>query len=256
MRGATLIVLLVLGVVCCQEPEPSEPPPEPPAEPEAEPAPPEEPPPPAAAAAETVVEHAEALPPPPANQLATTRYRPSPAEAPHLEALDPAEQSTGSAFEDYSITGKVGTGVSWFGIIRGLQEDAAANQTRVLVEMKYFDGLTDTHILCLSWNGAGDFVARVPGVGLDLELLSLVRVYGTVAAEKDGVPRVDATFVRHWAQPLFTFLMAYGTEQGNPTWREHCTVPDGSIYDPRPDADYYLRRLGRPADFESVTVPE
>ena len=268
MRTWMLVLVLTLGAGCRRPPVPTAEPtgavnlPDPPvaaaevlpATRPAEPPPIEEPEPPIPAA--PTVEHSRRLPSPPPGELGTRMYAPSPAERPLLEALPEGERTTGSVSQSYAITGKVGQPVGWFGIIRGLREDPDRQETRLLVEMKYFDGLTDTHIMCVSFNGAGDFVARLPGTGHGLGLLSLVKVYGTVTEEKEGLPYLEATYLRHWEQGLFTFLMAYGTQGGSEAWREHNKVDLGKIYEPFPDGLYYYLRLGAPGEFKQVTVPE
>ncbi len=177
-------------------------------------------------------------------KLSTVGYEPSEAEAPVFKKLGEGETITGSMFEEYSISGKTGKYVGWFGIVRNIVEDAASKSTTLTVEMKYFDGLTDSHIMALSFHGAGDFVAELKGTGLGITSLSLVKVYGVVAGEDEGVPRVEAEFVRNWEWGAFTFLMAYGKQTGNGDWLKLCQVPEDDIYEVQPDDDYYVKRLG------------
>jgi len=192
----------------------------------------------------TPVEHAEALPKPPAGTLGTGSYRPSEKETPFFSKLAAGEQRTGSLFDDYSITGKKGTYIGWFGIVRSIEESQAANETRLLIEHKYFDGLTDTHIMALSFNGGGDFTAVLSGTGLGIQNLSLVKVYGAVQNETNTTPDIKAEYVRHWDWGKFTFLMAYGKQKGNSKWKELNKSKD-RIYDPFPDQKYYEDRLGK-----------
>ena len=207
----------------------------------------------------TVFENSAPWPKPPSNSLGTKRYPPTPAETPFLTALAKAEQApTGEP--DYTMTGRVGDRIGWLGVVRGISEDAAKDETRLLVEMKYFDGLTDGHILCVSFNGAGDFVAILDGTNVGAKPLSLVRVYGAIESEKDGVPRVRAEFVRHFDQPRYCFMFVSGNEKGNPQWRKLNRIDlqarDGrGIYNPFPGPSYYDARLGSRADFAPGKIP-
>src|SRR5437763_5343919 len=96
-------------------------------------------------------------------------------EKPFFAKLSEKEQTTGSMFEDYSITGKKGSSVGWFGIVRKIEENPTTQETKLLIEMKYFDGLTDTHILALSFNGGGEFTAAIDGDGHGDKKLTLVK---------------------------------------------------------------------------------
>jgi hypothetical protein len=180
------------------------------------------------------------------NGLGTKAYEPSERETPFFKKLAKDEIATGGFAGDYDITKKDQKYVGWFGIIREIQEDKAHGQTVLLLEHKYFDGLTDLHILALSFNGSGDFRAVVPGVGHPLRRLALVKVYGTAAAEAgSSLPTVKADFVRHWDWGTFTFLMASGTQRGSEKWRKINTVDLDDIYDPYPGDAYYEKRLGK-----------
>lgn len=183
--------------------------------------------------------------------LATKSYGPSKAERPYFQKLGTDEVATGGLLSDYDIHAKHGKYVGWFGIVRKIDEDKAPQETLITVEHKYFDGLTDSHIQALSFNGDGDFQAVVPGIGHKIEMLSLVKVYGTAHMVKSPAdpPRVDAAFVRDWHWGTFTFLGAMGEQHGSEEWRKLNTVDLDDIYDPYPDEDYYERRLGkRPAN--------
>jgi hypothetical protein len=176
--------------------------------------------------------------------LGTGRYAPREREKRYLSALPESEQTNGSAFEDYSIHGKKGKQVSWFGIVRTISNTGAKKgEFELLLDHKYFDGLTDTHIMALSFNGSGDFKARVHGMPSTIAPLVLARVYGKVVGEKDGVPILDAVYVRIWPWRTFTFLDAYGTDLGNPRWRKPGVAPK-RIYSSSPDDAYYRKLLG------------
>jgi len=192
----------------------------------------------------TPVENSQSLPRPPTGTLGTASYKPTDMEKPFFAKLSEKEQTTGSMFENYSITGKKGTRVGWFGIVRKIDEDAAKQETKLLIEMKYFDGLTDTHIMALSFNGGGDFLATLKGTGLGIKHLSLVKVYGIVERENNSVPEVKADYVRQWDWGQFTFLMVYGEQKGNKEWKKLNKAGEERIYNPFPTQKYYEDRLG------------
>ena len=175
--------------------------------------------------------------------LGTSDYSVSPAEKPFFDKLAPAETTTGGMMRDYDPATKDGVYVGWFGVVRKITE--AKGQTTLLVEHKYFDGLTDTHILALSFNGGGDFTVQIPGVGHKVERLTLVKVYGVAKIPKGGSPEIKAEFVRNWHWGTFTFLMATGTQRGSEQWRKLNTINLDRIYDPYPDDSYYEQRLGK-----------
>ena len=180
----------------------------------------------------------------PVGTLATKSYDPSEKEKPFFAKLADNERTTGNMFESYVITGKKGKYVGWFGIVRKIEEDKTTQQTKLLVEMKYFDGLTDTHILALSFNGGGDFVAELTGTGLGLKPLSLVKVYGSVTGEQANLPSIKAEYVRQWDWGLFTFMMEYGEQKGNTEWKKLNKAFKDRIYSPFPGTKYYEDRLG------------
>ncbi|MCI0587428.1 MAG: hypothetical protein L0323_11365 [Planctomycetes bacterium] len=190
----------------------------------------------------------------PTGGLGTTSYAPRPAEKGFLDRAPKEERVPGPTEEEisgakpltYKIRGKKGTYVTWFGIVRritanGKGEDAPRT---LLVENKYFDGLTDTHILALSFNGGGDFEVKIGNSKEKIGPLVLVRVYGKVVEEKDGLPIVQADYLRVWPWTTFTFLDAYGEDRSNPEWRKLCKVDLEEIYDPLPNGKYYADRLG------------
>ena len=195
------------------------------------------------AASVTPVEQAEALPRPKPGTLATMSYQPSEKEQPFFSKLAEGEQRTGSMLGGYSITGKKGTYVGWFGIVRSIEENPETRETKLLVEHKYFDGLTDTHMMTVSFNGSGDFTAVLTGTGLGIKNLSLVKIYGVVLNETNSIPDVKPEYVRHWDWGRFTF-MDYGSQKGNAKWQKLNKVKD-SIYKPFPDQKFYEDRLGK-----------
>lgn len=178
--------------------------------------------------------------------LGTKSYEPSEREAPYFKKLAEDEVATGGLVGDYDITKKDKKYVGWFGIVREVKEDKANQRTTLLLEHKYFDGLTDIHILALSFNGSGDFRAVVPGIGHQIRPLALVKVYGTVAGPQGAsLPEVNSEFVRHWDWGTFTFLMASGKQRGSEKWRKLNRVDLDDIYDPYPADAYYEKRLGK-----------
>ncbi|MDB5388493.1 MAG: HEAT-like repeat protein [Planctomycetaceae bacterium] len=208
------------------------------------------------AASKVFVEHVTQKPKPPEGNLSSVFYAPSKTESPFYNKLEPSETANGGLGNDYDITKKAGKYVAWFGIVREIAEDKAKQQTVLTVEHKYFDGVTDAHILAVSFNGSGDFQAIVPGTGHQIAPLSLVRIYGTVAkVDEEQIPRLEAIFVRDWHWETFTFHSEYGIQRGNEDWRELKNEDVYEIYDPSPDVDYYLLRLGdRPEDLERLVV--
>jgi hypothetical protein len=188
--------------------------------------------------------------------LGTRAYAATDREEPILAALPAEERAIGSVLDDqtlYDLAAHKGRQVSWFGIVRGARV-LEVGKFELDMEHKYFDGLTDTHILALSFNGAGDFVVRMQA-DAPPRLLELARVYGTVAEVQGGKAIVNATYMRVFPWKTFTFLAAYGRDNGNPLWRKLCKVPLERIYNPRPDDSYYIDRLG-PRAAEPATRPE
>lgn len=192
----------------------------------------------------TIVEDSPALPAPPPRTLATGGYTATQKEAPFFSKLKEDERTNGSMLGDYSINGKKGVYVGWCGIVRQIDEDSSKGRTKLLAEHKYFDGLTDSHIMALSFNGAGDFACLLSGTGLGVKPLSLIRAYGTVVSEDNSIPVVQAEYLRQWDWGRFTFLMVYGTQKGNTAWKKFNKVKEDKIYNPFPDRKYYEDRLG------------
>lgn len=188
------------------------------------------------------VEHSKPLPR--GGNLGTQRYAPTAGEKAVINDWKPPELASGSAKIE-KLTGNVDQRVAWFGIVREVKENMEASKTQLVVEMKYFDGLTDMHLQIVSINGAGDFEVTIPGVGHKVKPLSLVRVYGKVAAERDGVPEVSAEFVRAWDWRQFAF-MPYGKDRSNPKWVKLRKVEDElDVYTSNPTDVYYEKLLGK-----------
>jgi hypothetical protein len=187
----------------------------------------------------------------PTGSLATCDYKPVAQEAPFFNQLSDAEKTNGGMSQSYSIHGKTGTRVAWFGIVRGITPPGEkGGEVTLLVEHKYFDGLTDCHIMLVQWTGGGDFIARLRVDPAAIPALSLVRVYGTVTGEKARVPEVHADYIRVWPWMTFTFMDLSGNDHSNPRWLKSATaVGRANVYAPYPNQNYYLNVLGDPADF-------
>ena len=187
------------------------------------------------------------------NTLGSCSYSPTEKEKPFLERLAADEQVTGSAFsKPYRIQGRKGKYVSWFGIVRGISPaEPGANRYSLLLEQKYFDGLTDCHIMLVAATGSGDFRATLEGNAESIPALSLVRVYGRVISEEDKLPQIAAEYMRIWPWLSFTFSDLGAEDHSNPRWAKFCTVCKGGgrIYNPYPTEAYYLATLGDPKDF-------
>lgn len=181
--------------------------------------------------------------------LATCDYRPTPKEAPFYKRLSASEQATGSTTAEYSIRGKQGRYVSWSGVVRGVAA-AKPGASTLLLEQKAFDGFTDCHIMLVSFAGSGDFRATfVPGRET-IQPLSLVRIYGRVTGEINGMPEVSAEYLRVWPWMTFTFTDLGPKNSGNPEWTKLCQLckPGERIYNPFPDRRYYTLTLGEPQE--------
>ena len=187
--------------------------------------------------------------------LATCDYRPTAKEAPFYNKLSKSEQATGSGTAEYTIHGKQGRYVSWFGVVRGVV-DAKPGATTLLLEQKAFDGFTDCHIMLVSFAGYGDFHATfVPGKET-IPPLSLVRMYGRVTGEKNGVPELTAEYLRVWPWMTFTFTDLGPKNSGNPEWAklyQLCKL-GGRVYNPFPNKQYYILTLGEAQALPSGTT--
>src|SRR6202035_1142565 len=134
----------------------------------------------------------------PTGTLGTCGYQPTEKEAPFYNKLDPAERTTGSFQKEYNIQKKRNQYVSWFGIVRGIVDTKSDGTITLLLEQKFFDGLTDCHIMLVSLGGSGDFTATVGPIEGSIVPLTLIRVYGEVSGEKDGLPQVNVEYLRVW----------------------------------------------------------
>ena len=130
--------------------------------------------------------------------------------------------------------------------MRDVSFDEETEKTTILVEHKYFDGLTDLHLHIVSIFGAGDFkVVLLSKISSEeIPVLSLIGVYGTVKEGVESVPLLNAEYIRVWDWGLFSF-MDYGKDKSTPKWKELRKVKSEDVYDPRPSKDFYEARLGK-----------
>ncbi|MCX5684253.1 MAG: hypothetical protein NT049_11280 [Planctomycetota bacterium] len=150
--------------------------------------------------------------------------------------------------DEYSLANQAGKYVGWFGIVREISWDAGQKKTRLLLEHKHYDNLTDLHIQVVSPYGAGDFASVLPGKAPGISPLSLVRIFGKVAKGEDGLPVVIPEYIRAWDWGLFTF-MDYGLDKTNPKWLKLRKVTDpDKVYSVRPTKEYYENLLGKRED--------
>ena len=202
------------------------------------------------AAAQTPIEIQPVKELKPTGSLGTCSYQPTEMETPFLAQLSDAEKTNGGMLTKYSIHRKTGTKVAWFGIVRGITPPAEKDgDTTLLIEHKYFDGMTDCHIMLVQWTGGGDFTARLKMDAAAIPALSLVRVYGTVTGEKLSVPEVRVDYIRVWPWRTFNFMDLTGNDHTNPRWKKFAKVSGMDVYTPYPKDDYYFTLLGDPADF-------
>jgi hypothetical protein len=188
----------------------------------------------------------------PTGTLATCSYSPVPGEAPYFSRLSNKEKTNDTAFGgNYTMHGKMGTYVAWFGIVRGITPAAQqGGDVTLLVQHHFFDGMTDCHIMLVAKSGDGDFLARLKVDPAKIPALALVRIYGTVARETARVPEVAVDYIRVWPWLTFTFTDIAGEDHSNPRWQKYSRVrPGADIYVPYPNENYYLNVLGDPADF-------
>ena len=188
----------------------------------------------------------------PTGSLGTCDYKPAASEQPFFSKLDKSEVATGSFMEPYSIHGKKDVNIGWFAIVRGFTpEPDSDHRFTLLLEQKFFDGLTDCHIMMVSVAGGGDFRATVETDGTtSIPALALVKIYGKVIKEEGGVPTVVADYIRVWPWHTFTLTDLGPEDKGNPKWRKLCKpCKSGHVYNPYPAESFYLNVLGDPKDF-------
>jgi hypothetical protein len=193
--------------------------------------------------AQLIVEESKPLPPPAQHVLGTIDYRPTAQENPFFERLGEEDRRTGDIMQEYSLQNKTGKYVSWCGIVRTIKNDFKALTTTATVEMKFFDGSQDSHMMSVDWHGDGDFTVDM-NTCVDIPLLSLIRVYGKVNNYKNGIPNLNAEYIRIWPWGLFNFMNL--SEHGDNHWTKLSKVDEKDIYSAYPNFKYYSDRLGTP----------
>ena len=186
----------------------------------------------------------------PTGNLGTCGYTPVPTEKPFYDKLSEKERETGSFLAAYDIHQKNAEYVSWFGIVRGIQRMPNSDSWELLLEQKYFDGMTDCHIMLVSKSGSGDFAVRLDAKNVPAPALALVRVYGVVTRRENATPLVQAEFVRVWPWLTFTLTDLGAEDKSNPRWKKECQLCErGKVYKPYPSNDYYRLTLGDPSQY-------
>lgn len=203
-----------------------------------------------ASAAQTKIEVQPVKELKPTGSLGTCSYAPTPDEKPYYEKLSAKDQTTGSFMESYDIHQKDGQFVSWYGIVRGINRIPNSDSWDLLLEHKYFDGMTDCHIMLVSKSGAGDFVARVQAKDVPVPSLALIRVYGKVTGQENDKPILEGEFVHVWPWMTFTFADLGAQDKTNPQWKKVCKLCEkGRVYRPYPNDKYYREVLGSPDQY-------
>lgn len=188
----------------------------------------------------------------PNGTLATCVYTPVDAEAPFFGRLSEKEKVNEPLFHgDYSIHGKKGKYVAWFGIVRGISPAAEAGaDTTLLIQHHFFDGETDCHIMLVAKGGDGDFRAKLRVDSAKVPALALIRAYGKVIEDTGNVPTVAVDYIRVWPWMTFTFTDLSGEDHSNPRWQQFSKVKlSDKLYVPYPKEIYYRAVLGDPDDF-------
>lgn len=95
----------------------------------------------------------------PTGTLSTCGYKPIAAEAPFFAKLNDQERTNDAAFGgNYTMHGKTGAYVSWYGIFRGITPATQPNgEITLLLQHHFFNGMTDCHIMLVAKSGDGDF---------------------------------------------------------------------------------------------------
>jgi hypothetical protein len=186
----------------------------------------------------------------------TCDYTPIAAEKAYYNNVSGGERVNGPAGDPYTIHGKAGKYIAWFGIVRGITAPAQTGEdTQLLVEHRFFDGLSDCRLMVVSRNGGGDFEADLRVDPAVIPPLALVRIYGVVVGEKNKVPQVLTQYVRVWPWHTFTFTQYGPADQSNPRWAKFASF-GGQLYNPSPTEDYYRHLLGDPLEFGMNLKPE
>ena len=186
----------------------------------------------------------------------TCDYTPIAPEKAYYNNVSKGETVNGPAGDPYSIHGKAGKYIAWFGIVRGITApEKSGGDVQLLVEHRFFDGSSDCRLMVVAQGGGGDFLAGLRTDPAVIPPLALVRIYGVVVGEKNKVPQVLAQYMHVWPWHTFTFTQYGPADQSNPRWVKFANLA-GPIYNPSPTEDYYRHVLGDPLDFGMNLKPE
>jgi hypothetical protein len=154
----------------------------------------------------------------------------------------------------FELVGHVGRRVTWFGIVREVIPHGLGKRGgKLLIENKYFDGRSDEKLQTVSIRGRGNFVGEVSNLSKELEPLMLVRIYGRVLREENGVPVVKIKFLRGWHIGQYNFA-DYGEDHSDPRWAKQLHLkPDEPVHQDNVSAQYYIDRLG-PSDEQAKKI--
>lgn len=177
-------------------------------------------------------------------------YRPTDWEKDYFEDFPENERVTVQSKPEenpastFQLKGHLGQRVSWFGIVREVTPNAIGKRGgALLIENKYFKGSGDEKLQTVSIRGGGSFVAEVSNFSKELTPLMLVRVYGRVLREENGVPVVKVKFLRGWHIGQYNFD-DYGEDHTDPRWTKSIHLKPGEpIHQDAVSAEYYIDRL-------------
>lgn len=149
----------------------------------------------------------------------------------------------------FALVGHLDRRVSWFGIVREVTPNAIGKRGgTLLIENKYFKGAGDEKLQTVSARGGGNFLAEVSNFSKELTPLMLVRIYGRVLREENGVPVVKVKFLRGWHIGQYNFD-DYGEDHTDPRWTKNIHLkPSKPIHQNTVSAEYYIDRLAPTPD--------
>jgi hypothetical protein len=184
--------------------------------------------------------------------VGTCEYSPTTTEKPFYDRLDEAARSTiqskpGGTTElsNFTLKGHTGQFVSWLGIVRRIDRNPQGEGGKLLVENKYFVGLSDCHIQTVEITGAGDFEVELGQMHDGVIPLVLVRVYGQVTGDHGDIPTIKPEYIRLWHFGQFNFSDLFGEDHGNPEWKKRMSLPlDETVYHMGTSRKYYEQLLG------------
>lgn len=195
----------------------------------------------------TLVEFSPDIPPPTFLGGGTCDYGPTNLEKKFYDKLSEVDRitiqnkpgETNGEFSDvtqpFKLEGHDHRYASWWGIVRDIRRNPNRRNATLLIENKYFQGLTDCNFQSISINGGGDFEIGLTNIPDDLVPLVLIRVYGTVTQRQNNGPFIQADYVRVWHWGQFRFWN-FGEDHGNPEWKKNAK--------PATDENPYLIRDG------------